>query len=58
MLSPNNVCVTVFPKGNSDTAVSDVDETEALLFTARQDKPLSQHGAKGCKSKLFYKCRE
>lgn len=50
--------MTVFPKGNSDTAVSDVDETEALLLTARQDKPLSQHGAKGCKSKLFCKCRE
>lgn len=49
MLNPSNICVRVFPRGNTDTAVSDViSQLAALLITASQDKPLLSHNVKCC----------
>lgn len=54
MLNPSNICVRVFPKENSDTAVSDViRHLAALLITPSQDKPLSLQGIKGCHLKII-----
>lgn len=54
MLSPSSICVRVFPKENSDTAVSDViKQLAALLITPSQDKPLSRRRVKGCHLKII-----
>lgn len=54
VLNPRNICVRVFPKENSDTAVSDViRQLAALLITLSQDKPPSLHGIKGCSPRVI-----